>query len=72
MVSYSTKNYLIRQLVTAATATSEETRKDAMWRLASALNILPADRDAQMGNRVLLPHECELIGMHVQRRLLNK
>jgi len=70
MVSYSTKNYLIRQLVVAATDPSEEARKNVIWQLVSALNILPADHGDQIGNRPLAPHECELIGLHVRRQLI--
>jgi len=52
-VFYGTKNYLILQLVVAATNPSEEARKNVIWRLASALNILPADHGTQIGNRPL-------------------
>jgi hypothetical protein len=49
--------YALKQLTVAAAASSEDIRKDALWRAGSDLNLLPEDKAAQTGQRDLTPEE---------------
>jgi len=49
--------YALQQLSVATTAPCESTRKDALWRAGSNLNLLPEDKAAQTGQRDLTPEE---------------